>query len=84
MEYVFNLLEASLVATDVYKTENALLLQVLHYSDGPAVPNAERDPPASQAADHIDSKWWPAASGSGHNRGGPLTKTQVHRVSGKV
>lgn len=58
--------------------------QVLHYSDGSAVSNAERDPPVSQAADHTDSKWWPAAASFGHSCGGPLAKTQVKRVSGEV
>ena len=90
MEYVFNLRLLSCLDCTyllcICKTERPLLLhaQVLHYSDGSAVSNAERDPPVSQAADHTDSKWWPAAASFGHSCGGPLAKTQVKRVSGKV
>ena len=90
MEYVFNLRLLSCLDCTyllcICKTERPLLLhaQVLHYSDGSAVSNAERDPPVSQAADHTDSKWWPAAASFGHSCGGPLATTHVKRVSGEV
>lgn len=58
--------------------------QVLHYPDGFAVSDAERDAPAPQTADSVDSKRWPAATSSGHSCSRPPTKAQVTTFSGTV